>query len=204
MKSLKRAAWLYPEWWTAGLSLGAWAMMLTQHRHHHHAGAWIDGARQWLLMVAAMMFPLVLGSVRTAAERSLWERRHRAIAGFLLGYLGTWCLVGAAVLWVPAAIGVDAGAGAAIGFGLAVLWQFTPAKRRSLKACHRSMPLAPYGWQADVACVRFGWSIGRTCVVSCWALMLACALAGHNAAAMVAATAWGAGERYGSGWLDRF
>ncbi len=48
----------------------------------------------WMLMVVAMMFPLVIGSVRTVAARSLWRRRHRAIAGFLTGYAGAWFLVG--------------------------------------------------------------------------------------------------------------
>lgn len=59
-------------------------------RHHHRAmltGTAVDcppALTHWLLMVVAMMFPFIIGPVRGTAIRSLWRRRHRAIASFLL------------------------------------------------------------------------------------------------------------------------
>ena len=37
---------------------------------------------RWMLMIVAMMVPLLIGPIRTTATRSLWRRRHRAIAAF--------------------------------------------------------------------------------------------------------------------------
>jgi predicted metal-binding membrane protein len=51
----------------------------------------------WLVMTVAMMVPLTVASIRTTAARSLWSRRERAVAGFLLGYLGPWLIAGMAV-----------------------------------------------------------------------------------------------------------
>jgi predicted metal-binding membrane protein len=143
----------------------------------------------WMLMVVAMMFPLVLDSVRRTAARSLWTRRHRAIAGFLLGYLSLWAAVGVLASFIPAK-------SAAAGFALAAIWQLTPMKSRAVLSCHRTMPLTPTGWRADLDCIRFGWHIGGGCLISCWALMLACVLSGHALFAMVAITAAAITERY--------
>ena len=95
-------------------------------------------------------------------------------------------------------------AAAAVGFGAALLWQVTTLKRRALLACHRTQPLAPAGWRADLDCLRFGWTIGVSCLVSCWALMLACLLSGHSLPAMFGATAVGWGERNMSPLHTRF
>jgi predicted metal-binding membrane protein len=58
-------------------------------------------------------------------------------------------------------------------------WELTAAKRRCLRACHRTLPLPPDGWKADAACARFGLRYGWACLGACWALMLAMAIAGH-------------------------
>lgn len=146
-------------------------------------------------MVVAMMFPMVIEQVRFTAARNLWRRRHRAIAGFLLGYLGTWMLFGVAVSAASGLLPTQSRMWAAAGFFAALPWQFTPAKRRALTGCHRTMPFAPGGWRADRDCLRYGCAVGRSCVVSCWVLMLACALAGHGLAAMAGAAAVGWAER---------
>jgi predicted metal-binding membrane protein len=148
-------------------------------------------------MVAAMMFPVVLGPVRIAAARSLWSRRHRAVAGFLTGYVALWTIVGVPVagLAILARGRLSPVAAAAAGFAIAVAWQLTSAKRRALSSCHRTIPLAPDGWRADAGCVRFGWIVGGQCVLSCWALMLACVLSAHSLAAMAGLGAAGAAER---------
>jgi hypothetical protein len=146
-----------------------------------------------------MMFPMALEPVRTTAERSLWRRRHRAIAGFLTAYLGAWMMFGVATALVLSGLRAQAwqqsGAAAAVGFGAALLWQLTPLKRRAALACHRTMPLAPAGWRADRDCLRYGWAVGRWCLVSCWPLMLACLLAGHGLGSMIGVTAIGWAER---------
>jgi predicted metal-binding membrane protein len=163
-----RIAWRHPEWWALAIAACAWMAMLQPHAHHSHGAFAL-----WVLMTLAMMVPMVVLPMRTAAERSLWRRRHRAIAGFLIGYLACWAIVGILIARIELRFG------AAIAFAIAAAWQLTPQKRRALTACHRTMPLAPRGWRADRDCIRYGLRIGARCVISCWALMLACVLTGH-------------------------
>jgi Predicted metal-binding integral membrane protein (DUF2182) len=197
--------WRHAEWWSLGLSLAAWAVLIVggspQPAHHHGAPiarAWQYEVGHWLLMVTAMMVPLVLSPIRMTAARSLWRRRHRAIAAFLVGYLLPWTIGGlvaatfitfAPETWrhPPLAVGV--------AFAIAAAWQIAPAKRRSLVACHRAAPIAPDGWRATCDCVRYGSTIGTSCVVSCFPLMLVCIAARHHVSAMAAVAIVGAGER---------
>ena len=110
-------------------------------------------------MVAAMMFPLILDSVRTAAADSLWKRRNRAIVEFLAGYLGPWLALGvAAGLFQKSWVRTDWAA--ALLFGIAALWQRTRFHQQALIACCQTVPLAPQGWRADFDCLRFGAVIG--------------------------------------------
>jgi predicted metal-binding membrane protein len=136
----------------------------------------------WALMVVAMMLPLVLTAIRAASRRSLWQRRDRAIGGFLVGYLGLWLLVGLSASAVASVLRLDDPGSvpqvAAVAFGVAAAWQNTAVKRRALWSCHRSVPLAPDGWRADRDCVGYGWMIGKHCLLSCWAMMLAGVLTG--------------------------
>jgi predicted metal-binding membrane protein len=156
-------------------------------------GAWAAEIFWWLVMIAAMMFPLVLGPIRITAARSLWHRRHRAIGGFLAGYLGPWMLFGVvayvAVAWLQTQTPLPSATAAAAGFATALLWQSTTLKRRALRACHRILPIAPSGWRANRDCLRYGWVVGSSCLMSCWALMLACMLSGHSLPAMVGVSA---------------
>jgi len=207
----EQLAWRHPEWWTLGLSGIAWLMLLypavlsagAGHWSHARLAAapvtplelWPRALADWMLMVVAMMVPLVVDSVRGTATRSLWRRRQRAIAGFLIGYLAPWLVVGALVSVVEV-LGRPGSTVAVVGFALAAVWQLSPRKWRALQACHRTAPLAPRGWRADRDCLRYGWSIGRTCVLSCWALMLACVLAGHSLPALACASVVALAERY--------
>jgi predicted metal-binding membrane protein len=152
-------------------------------------------------MVLAMMVPLALFSIRLTAARSLWRRRHRAIGGFLVGYLSPWFTFGACFAAVDIALGLGRWPHVlpwlgAIGFAVAAVWQIAPVRVRAELACHRTMPIAPHGWRADRDCFRFGWLTGGQCVISCWALMVACVLAGHSLTAMVCAAVIGVVERY--------
>jgi len=202
----ERILWRFPEWWSLSLSGVAWLLLIApvaSERHHTigagRLGSWTLELFHWLLMVIAMMLPLVVDSIRITAARSLWTRRHRAILGFILGYLGVWLVVGAFVsvgvsvlrrhAWAEAMMAAGA-------FAVAAAWQVTSAKRRALRLCHRTLPIAPRGWRADRDCLRYGWMIGGGCFASCWALMAACALMGHSVLAMTCATLVGIGERY--------
>jgi Predicted metal-binding integral membrane protein (DUF2182) len=215
----RETAWRHPEWWSLAASAMAWVLILARarsgamgagsaHSHYHggtavlplvgEASVWRMEALDWLLMVVAMMLPMVVDPIRTTATRSLWARRHRAIGGFLIGYVTPWALLGLLVSGLIAALGVGGWLrlpAAAIGFALAAAWQVTAIKRRAVLWCHRTTPLAPSGWRADRDCLRYGWMIGWRCLVSCWAMMVACVLAGHGILAMACAAVVGVAER---------
>lgn len=215
----ERIAWRHPEWWSLSASVGAWLVILapevrsiweTTSAHHQYAAvslspwggaAMADHIRHWLLMVVAMMVPLASQSVRTTAARSLWSRRHRAIAGFLAGYSFPWLLLGILVAVLTEGLANVGGRfvplGASVAFLIAAAWQLTTIKRVALTSCHQTRPLAPSGRKADRDCLRYGLRIGRHCMVSCGPMMLACALTGHSVLAMVYTSVLSAAERYG-------
>lgn len=184
-----------PAWWTMGLTGAAWLYLLAAgmdpagHDGPHPSGA----AMHWLAMICAMMAPLVWGHVSLVAERSLWRRRHRAIALFLASYIATWAAYGALVTTAlgSAAIPLQP----ALCLLAAALWQLTPWKLRALRRCHRSIPLAPSGGRADRDCLRYGWMTGGNCLLSCWALMLVCAAGRLSVWLMVGLTAFTVAER---------
>jgi predicted metal-binding membrane protein len=138
----------------------------------------------WLVMVAAMMFPLVLEPVRHVAFRSLRDRRGRAVAGFLVGYSAAWMAAGIVAIGLvlsTKASGLLAAelVGPAI-FAAAALWQYSEIRRRALRRCHRTAPLPPRGLRADLACLRFGASHGLNCVLACGLAMFALLMLPHG------------------------
>ena len=212
----ERVAWRHPEWWVLAMSAAAWVVMAvpgtaaipTSH-HGHAAPSWLDAsggivsARDWLLMIVAMMFPLCIASIQATAARSLWRRRHRAIASWLIGYVAPWLMLGLVVSFSTATLWPSgpqpSGAIVAVAFVVAAVWQGASLRARVVRRCHRTQPLAPSGWRATRDCMRYGWTTGIHCVVACGALMIACSLAGHGALGlfcMVAATFVGLAERY--------
>jgi predicted metal-binding membrane protein len=133
------------------------------------------GLPGWMLMTVAMMGPAALAGVRHTGLNSLRWRRGRAMAGFAAAYLAVWAAFGvlalaAAALFTGAAVPGPAALAAVLA--IAAAWQLTPAKRRSLRACHRSVPLPPRGWRAEWGSLRFGLRNGAACLGSCWCLML--------------------------------
>jgi predicted metal-binding membrane protein len=145
-------------------------------------GAW----PLWVVMSVAMMAPAAMPAVRHVADNSFRWRRHRAVATFLCFYEATWAVFGLVALtgmtvWNltvgPRLSGPDVPLFATLV--VAVTWQLTPWKRRQLRGCRKSIPLAPRGWKAFRSCARFGTRYGIRCIGSCWAVMLV----------MVAATA---------------
>jgi hypothetical protein len=151
-------------------------------------------------MLAAMMPPLLIPMTRRVAFASLWRRRYRAIALFLLGYGLIWSIPATAGISLTQTLGGwdpgKAGWAAFLAFAAAALWEMTPFKRRALTACHRTIPLRPYGWKAAADCLRIGAIHARSCIAACWLPMIGSALAPGHVPVMAAATAIAAVQRY--------
>jgi len=88
----RRLIWTYPHWWAVAVCAAAWASLFARWASGHHAHGF--ALADWMLMVGAMMLPLVFDHLRVAAARSLWTRRHRAMAAFLCGYAAVCVLSG--------------------------------------------------------------------------------------------------------------
>lgn len=147
----------------------------------HHVG-------MWAAMSAAMMLPAALPALAHVGVNSLRRRRGRAMALFAGVYLGVWLAFGGLVLALsPLWTRLDEGLLLAAVLAVAAAWQLTRWKLVALRACHRTVPLPPYGRRADAAVVRFGVRNGSACVGSCWAMMLATGVA--TAGAMLPAMA---------------
>jgi len=164
----------------------------------HHPGTLGRELPRWTWMVAAMMLPRLTYEVRGTAERSLWARRHRAIAGFLTGFGVPWLGLGIAAGLLREVSWSHSYVAPALAFAGAALWQLTRIRKRALMECHRSLPLTPSGWRADRDCLRYGSAIGAACVRSCWLLMVGCMLSGHSLIAMAGGMIVGAGEQWPS------
>ncbi len=129
----------------------------------------------WFVMLLAMMTPLIWQPLTHVWDRSLAERRVRAILLFFGGYIGVWMIAMAILALLAVALRLATASGIvafAIGFSLFVWWQMTPIKARFLKRCHRLRPLPAFGLSADLASFRYGVEIAGSCVVTCWAIML--------------------------------
>jgi predicted metal-binding membrane protein len=123
-------------------------------------------------MTVAMMGPAALAGIRHTGLNSLRWRRGRAMTGFAAAYLAVWAAFGVLALAAAALPRVPGPAALAAVLAVAAAWQLSPAKRRCLRACHRSVPLPPRGWRAEWGSLRFGLRNGAACLGSCWCLML--------------------------------
>ena len=201
-----RTHWYRPEWCALALASTGWLVLLMasttepllilgMHEIHTPAEALGHSA----VMAAAMMTPLVLDQVNHVALFSLWRRRYRAAAGYLLGYLGIWTLAGAVLM-----VGGSAAAGM-FGWRLTIIMAFiiavaaaaSPARRRLVRQCWATRPLSLRGWRAGRDCVQFGADMARRCFATSWALMFA-VMVQHGLVLMAAATAVTFAERRGS------
>jgi predicted metal-binding membrane protein len=157
------------------------AMTHTAGRPAGSAGSWLAAYGTWLLMAPAMMLPSALPAARHVALNSRWRRRQRGQAVFAGAYLALWLLFGLVAVTVTRLARPPEGPGWPLAAALIVAagWELTTAKRRCLRACHRTLPLPPDGWKADLACARFGLRHGMASLGTCWALMAPMAIAGH-------------------------
>jgi hypothetical protein len=197
--TLRHLSGRFPEFWMLGVSTVAWLALAARTGGHIHDAGVAANWWHWMLMVTAMMLPLQIQGVRLTAERSLWPRRHRAIVGFLLGYLSVWALAGALLSWTVMALSIPRWVGwmegTAIGLFMETAWLISPWKRVAARMCHRTLPLSPAGWRADRDCLGYGWIAGYGCALNCLPLMLMCWLSGHSFIAMILG--------FGLAWADR-
>ncbi|MGH2840177.1 MAG: DUF2182 domain-containing protein [Solirubrobacteraceae bacterium] len=187
-----------PEWPLALAVAAAWiaAVVLSATGSADHDGAGAATALGgWALMAVAMMGPMALPAVRHVAFNSLRPRRLRAMALYFTVFTAVWVAFGIVALGgerlASDALGVDGRILLAAALAVAAAWQLTPAKRRAIYACTRTVALPPLGRKADAGVTRFALKQGRRSVISCWALMLVMAAAGHmNLAWMAGLTAF--------------
>ncbi|TDR81933.1 putative metal-binding integral membrane protein DUF2182 [Paludibacterium purpuratum] len=133
----------------------------------------LELASHWLPMELAMMLPLALLPLAFLHDRSLARRRWRAEWAFLSAYLLLWLVAGGCLQVLVAVLrGYLATTGTALAVAVALLWQCSPVKQRSLNGCHRQPRLSAFGLAADRDAWGYGIAYGRYCIGACWALML--------------------------------
>jgi predicted metal-binding membrane protein len=150
-------------------------------------------ARNWGLMLIAMMAPTLVPTLYHIRISSFVRRRVRSIAFFAAGYGAVWIAAGSVMLaielgamwWAPQSY-LPAGAVAAV----ALVWQASPLKQRCLNRTHSHRALAAFGAAADWDLFRMGWEHGLWCTGSCWAAMLFSILLpeGHSLAMVAVST----------------
>ena len=132
----------------------------------------------WLAMATAMMVPAALPAVRALALTVTPRRRQPTIALFVTSYLIVWLLFGmvavAFVALLRDALAVGVTTIAATALVVAAIWELTPWRVRSLRAC-QMVTLPSKSRHAGRACARAGLRHGALCAVGCWAVMLAMA-----------------------------
>ena len=194
-RAVPRARPPRPQRWLEGVALAGWAalLVLTVVGGHHAPGSWPGHVLGGTAMVAVMA-PLVAPNVRYAVTRSAARARARVAAGVVAGWAVVW-LAAAAVLGVGTwalTSWIGGVAALAVLTLLAVVWQSTALKRRSLARCDRRLAPPLDRRRAGRAARRFGVVLGRDCVLSCWPLMGLMAAAGHAVpvAAACVGVAW--------------
>lgn len=191
---IRQAARLHPEYGAVLAIVAAWVLVIGFHAgpaglasagHHHGVHtrpSMLATLPMWTAMCIAMMVPAALPAVRHVGTNSLRWRQQRAIAEFLVGYVGVWVTFGVATLSALALVDgrLPSDALLAAALGAAVGWQVLPYQRYFLRACHRTVPLPPRGWRAAAGSVRFGLRHGRACLGVCGPLMVVMAVVIHQ------------------------
>lgn len=155
-------------------------------------GRW---AAEWILMIVAMMFPLLVPMVRHVAARSFAARQQRSVGLFVAGFATVWLAAAAlaSVGLAAARAGLQtfelAPWGGLIGCALAARWQVSAAKIRAINRCHGTVPLRPWGSDADRDAIGFGWLHGTRCVRACLPAMALPLAGGLGLGAMAAVSA---------------
>jgi predicted metal-binding membrane protein len=149
-------------------------------------------AAEWVLMIVAMMFPLLVPMVRHVAARSFAAQRERSVGLFVASYALVWLAAAAAssvaLVAVRAAFeAIDLAAWTGlICCALAAAWQLSAAKVRAVNRCHGTVPLCPWAPAASRDAIGFGLLHGTRCVRACLPVMVLPLAGGHGLAAMTA------------------
>ena len=197
------AADRHPERWLWGTASAAAGVLLAQalvawaagHPGHDPQGV-LPHALGWLAMIAVMA-PLVADNAHYAAMRSPRAARTRVTIDVVAGWAAAWCaaaVVLAVGVWSLSRTAGDLRA-VVLVTAVAVGWQCSPVKRRSLARCHRVFAPPLDRRRARRACSRFGLRLGRDCVSTCWPLMALMAVAGHSLPVVAASV--------GVAWYER-
>lgn len=175
-----------PEWWVLGLGTIAWLATvshgLSNWGHYGHRDPTLGtGILHWQIMVMAMMLPVIAYQARTVAQRCFAERRHGAIAAFIVGYMLPWTLFGTVVMSGPVKLFFSSTWTVPALCGIAAIWATLPLRERAMVMVYGHEPvIAPDGVRRVWDCTTSGLLVGTCCVASCWPLMLACAASGHH------------------------
>jgi len=138
--AFQRLGWRAPQWWVGVIAGVAWIVATapiligsTPHSSGHvHSSAQepkaVDAAVS-VACVAAMMFPLLLPTLRRVAVASLWTRRDRAMLACLFGFFAAWLVASALMDSVIQEVNNLVTPAATIGFSTAaaLVWQSTRA-----------------------------------------------------------------------------
>ena len=147
---------------------------------------WIGG---WMLMVAAMMWPLLVPTVDHVSRAAFPRWRWILVAITVLISTLLWVGLGLAVALVAQVAGVPHGSVwwqlAFIGVA-AVAWR-SAARSRLLWRCTVLPPLAPGGRRGMVSAAAAGVVSWRQCALLCGPLMIAMVVS-HNPVVMIAAS----------------
>nr|WP_281371632.1 DUF2182 domain-containing protein [Petropleomorpha daqingensis] len=147
--------------------------------------------------MVAVMAPLVAPNVRYAAIRSPAQVRGRVSVEVASGWALVWLVVAAVLVagaWL-ATVTLGVLGAVALAAAVAVGWQHSALKRRSLTRCHRVVAPPLDRDRSRRTSRRFGVRLGLDCALSCWPLMALMAVAGHNP--LIAASA------VGVAWYER-
>jgi hypothetical protein len=147
-----------------------------------------------LCAMVAVMVPLVGANVRFAALRVPRRARRRTAIAVTGGWAGVW-IIGMVVLAgaTRLLVGVGDTWGAAVVVTVvAVSWQWTRWKRRSLSRCHRVLAPPLESARARRACRAFGRGLGGNCLGSCAPMMALMMVSAHSllVVAPLTAVAW--------------
>lgn len=144
----------------------------------------------WGLMVVAMMLPKLVFPIEQIYLQSFKKYRFVNASLFVLGYVAAWMLAGIGMVWIiilSNLIFPSSFLPALLVFGMALVWQFSPAKQRFLNLGHEHKILSAFGWQKYRDALLYGIEHGVWCIGAGWALMLFPMLLpqGHNLAMLV-------------------
>lgn len=197
------------------LSLPVGASGTGPHTHSHAPGAPSGGAATvdawslfwaggWLLMVAAMMWPLLVPTVDRVARSAYPKWRLGLAATTVVTSTVLWLALGLAAASVAQLAAVPAGSvWWQLAFLLVAAMAWRSARRtRLLWRCVKLPPVAPGGLRGVKGAARAGVVAWRRCATLCGPLMIAMVV-GHNPIVLLAGSVsvwWEA--RHPRAWRD--